>query len=678
MTDKQRFSSLAAVAIGLGLMVTLIWLAPARPVRAAPVLRCVNGTGIGCDPACGGCYDSIQRAIVHADSGDEIRVAGGAYTMAAGTVASIDKELWITGGYDPACSVFDADFYPTVLDGQGLAPVVEIVNAGDVGLMHLNIINGNGTGRCGADGCGGGVYVETSILHMGHCLLANNVANEATGYGRGGGLYAIESAVEMWESHVVSNTAQANPTTSEGGYGGGLYLEGGTASLCQNLILDNLAHALWSGYGGGIYLERLDHADVLTNVIEANRGNPPGSSYGSYGGGVYVHVSSPSTLAGNLVMGNTSRLHGGGVYVDSSRSHLARNRVMDNASTSSGGIMIRGSLPVTLSNNLIAHNSATARAGGVLASSVTPPGPEVHLLNNTLADNEQASVATWNYASLNLINNLLAGNPVGISQSEPASSTATADTNLFWNVSDPIVGSNALLEDPLFVYDYHLGAGSPALDAGLDVPWLTVDLDGNPRPRNMAWDLGAFEGPMHQVFLPLVVRNHPHSLTPILDDDFDDGDLTGWRSNLGAWTNPGDHMRGKHTLGNAWNIHFATGGNIIYEGTVNLLSGNAAGLVFRSSEDGTSSYDAILDAYDNVFKISKRQPYTVLDSHAMPVQRNHPYQIRVVANGSTIQAYLDGVHLLTATDTDYTGGHLGVMLFQATATYDDLRAWETP
>jgi hypothetical protein len=678
MTDGHRLSSLVAVALGLGLMVILIWLAPAMPVRANPGLQCVNETGSGCDPACGGCYNAIQKAIDHAAVGDEIRIAGGAYTMTAGTVARIEKELQIIGGYDPACSVFDADLYPTVLDGQGMGPVVEIDHAGDVSLMHLNIIGGNGTGNCGADGCGGGIYVETSILHVGHCLLANNMANEATGYGRGGGLYAVGSAVEIWESHIVNNTAQANPATSSGGYGGGLYIGEGTATLRQNLILDNLAHALWSGYGGGVYLQSLDHADVLTNVIEANRGNPPGSNYGSYGGGVYVNACPSITLAGNLLMGNFSKSQGGGIFADWSRPHLARNRVMGNTSTAGAGIMIKGSTPVTLSNNLVAHNAATARAGGVLATNVTPPGPQVHLFNNTLADNEPAGVATWNYASLSLINNLLAGNPVGISESEPASSTVTADYNLFWNGSDPIVGSNALIEEPGFAYDYHLGASSPALDAGLDLPWLTVDLDGNPRPRNMAWDLGAFEGARHPVCLPLVARNYPQSLTPIFDDDFDDGNLAGWTRNLGTWTNPGDHMRGQYDLGNAWNIHSSTGSNVIYEGTVNLLSGNAAGLVFRSSADGMSSYDAILDAYDNVFKISKRQPYQVLDSHAMVVQRNHPYQIKVVANGSTIQAYLDGVPLLTATDTDYSSGHLGVMLFRATATYDDLRAWATP
>jgi len=137
-------------------------------------------------------------------------------------------------------------------------------------------------------------------------------------------------------------------------------------------------------------------------------------------------------------------------------------------------------------------------------------------------------------------------------------------------------------------------------------------------------------------------------------------------------------MRGEYTLGNGWNIHSSTGGNIVYQGTVNLLSGNAVGLVFRSSADGTSSYDVILDAVDGAFKISERPPYQVLDSYSMTVERNHPYTIKVVADGSTIEAYLDGVKRLTVTDGTYSSGQLGVILFQSTATYDDLQAWETP
>lgn len=181
-----------------------------------------------------------------------------------------------------------------------------------------------------------------------------------------------------------------------------------------------------------------------------------------------------------------------------------------------------------------------------------------------------------------------------------------------------------------------------------------------------------------RIYLPLVVRNFP---TPglIFADDFNHGTLSGWTANYGTWTNPGAYLRGEHT-GNAWNIHSSTGSNIVYTGTVNLLSDNAVGLTFRSSADGRSSYDVILDAVDSVFKISKRSPttYEILASHSMTVQHNHAYVVGVVANGSTIEAYLDGTKLLTTTDTTYSSGYLGVMLYHATATYDNLQAWQIP
>lgn len=119
----------------------------------------------------------------------------------------------------------------------------------------------------------------------------------------------------------------------------------------------------------------------------------------------------------------------------------------------------------------------------------------------------------------------------------------------------------------------------------------------------------------YRIYLPLLMKSYPaagltptatltptqtvaetvtptptSALTLIFSDDFEDSGLTGWTSNLGTWTNPGGHMHDEYTLGNGWNMHSSTGGDIVCEGTLNLLSGNAVGLTFRSSADGTSSY----------------------------------------------------------------------------------------
>jgi pectate lyase len=164
----------------------------------------------------------------------------------------------------------------------------------------------------------------------------------------------------------------------------------------------------------------------------------------------------------------------------------------------------------------------------------------------------------------------------------------------------------------------------------------------------------------------------------IFHDDFNDGALNGWTPNGGAWSNPGGALRGEYAAGNAWNMRTETGGNLVYEGVLTLLSGNAVGLTFRSTPGGAASYDVILDAADGVFKISKRPPYQALAAFPMTVQYNHPYRVKVVATGALIEAYLDGIKRLTVTDSTYTGGRLGVMLFQSVAQYDDLIAWMLP
>jgi len=182
----------------------------------------------------------------------------------------------------------------------------------------------------------------------------------------------------------------------------------------------------------------------------------------------------------------------------------------------------------------------------------------------------------------------------------------------------------------------------------------------------------------HKTYLPIVMKQHLSLGATIFSDSFNDGSITGWSPFNGTWTNPSTYLRGEYAGGEAWNIKSATGSNFAYEARVNVLSGDGAGLVFRSSEAGSTSYDVTLDAASGAFQIRKRSPYQVLASIPMTVLQNHPYRIRVVAVGSTIEAWLDGVKRLTATDSSLSSGRLGVMVWRGVAAYDDVKAWALP
>ena len=75
--------------------------------------------------------------------------------------------------------------------------------------------------------------------------------------------------------------------------------------------------------------------------------------------------------------------------------------------------------------------------------------------------------------------------------------TCNANPACKWNpflaMCEPIDGR----PDPLFVdaerRDLHLRPGSPAIDSGVALPEVTTDLDGNPRPLGLGYDIGAYE-----------------------------------------------------------------------------------------------------------------------------------------------------------------------------------------
>jgi hypothetical protein len=132
-------------------------------------------------------------------------------------------------------------------------------------------------------------------------------------------------------------------------------------------------------------------------------------------------------------------------------------------------------------------------------------------VHNTLAGpgaGYGVDVATG-YVTLDLSNNIISDYDWGILNQVPVSSTVTAAHTLFWNVEqNSTSGTNPVYGDPHFIDpdggDYHIGAGSAAIDTAVDVGEV-YDLDGDLRPIGPEPDIGADEA-WRWIFLPLVLR----------------------------------------------------------------------------------------------------------------------------------------------------------------------------
>ncbi|MBN2410466.1 right-handed parallel beta-helix repeat-containing protein [candidate division KSB1 bacterium] len=151
-----------------------------------------------------------------------------------------------------------------------------------------------------------------------------------------------------------------------------------------------------------------------------------------------------------------------------------------------------------------------------------------------------------------IINNIFVGNGYGgieVRQSGPNVNKISADYNLYYNNGRENTGLDQDTDmvagkDPLFVdaaeSNFHLKSESPAIDAGMtkDVYQsiyysygvdLSVDLDGNERPFNAVWDIGAYEycgttrvqQEIHKTPTSIMYQNYPNPFNPTTMIQFD-------------------------------------------------------------------------------------------------------------------------------------------------------------
>jgi hypothetical protein len=409
------------------------------------------------------------------------------------------------------------------------------INArGDSIQILNNIIMSNTAAMInGVNGFGGGMVLnnfEPSVIRGNQIL--GNVAN-TSGNGYGGGMdIGSSSVLTVTENVIRDNTASASRGL---GFGGGIAaMSGRDTIITRNQIEDNIAQdgdtVAYTNHGGGIYCSAMDHAQISANQILRNVASRPGNGSG---GGIYANQCDNLTINNNIVQENFGSIgdnngYGGGVTVSRSENILLEsNRIVSNTASNSiygygGGLHIAHSTSFTMANNIVSNNRAN-REGGAMSFESDPGQPVTGtLVNNTFAANSRGqgngriaiyTRPAYHHVVLTLTNNLFYSHTYGIYFTE--GNTATLYNTLFYQHSDGNVGGDGTITevdsitgaDPRLTSDWHIAGNSPAVDAGRTVPWLLTDIDGDPRPIDSAYDIGADERErIIFIYLPLIIR----------------------------------------------------------------------------------------------------------------------------------------------------------------------------
>lgn len=207
-----------------------------------------------------------------------------------------------------------------------------------------------------------------------------DVSDNTLSGNKGGGLLAIGGSLAFTYVNIHDNRITDNQSTSDESRGGGIYLKGQTYSTVAN----NLISGNSAVDGGGIYSAGVT-AVVRNNRILSNTAT-------ERGGGVFCGPSTQrETFEENLIQGNKAR-NGGGVWYR--RGEFWRNTVVENEARENGGGVFRALSAVShgplLTNNVIARNRAMNGGGVCLGDDASVPSYWVSggaLEGNTLVAN---------------------------------------------------------------------------------------------------------------------------------------------------------------------------------------------------------------------------------------------------------------------------------------------------
>lgn len=228
--------------------------------------------------------------------------------------------------------------------------------------------------------------------------------------------------------------------------------------------------------------ETANYAIIRNNYIHTIGSTSGGTPYGH---GIYT--GGPTFNTGWIIEDNTFdtiNLYGTQLYPQNTNSIIRRNvyHATQGSAINSGGIMLANSGHIC-ENNIVYG----ARTAGNSAIQVSFQGPA----NTTVRNNTCYGIGSGNGIYVDVgATGIVVQNNIAINFSTNLNNQAGSGATLTSNLT---TGSASTIFTNAAGGDFTLKLGSPAIDTGVTLVAVTVDIIGTARPQGTRYDIGAYE-----------------------------------------------------------------------------------------------------------------------------------------------------------------------------------------
>ncbi len=382
--------SFLEVLTSVALLGVMIFGTTGQAAAATVIYVKVSATGLNNGTSWANAYKSLQVALAHAVSGQQIWVAKGTYKPSA-------RPVWTSDPRGVAFSLISG-----VAIYGGFAGTETLLSQRNW-MTNVTILSGD-VGKVGD--ASDNAY---DVLLNGLNSLGVNSTAVLDGFTITGG----QANCGCWPGHTggaMFNWTNSSPTLRNliisgnyGYYGGGMYNNAGSNPTLTNVVFSGNRAAIF-GDGGGMY--NAASSPKLTNVTFS------GNSASNNGGGMFNTNSSPS-LTKVAFTGNSATSSGGGLYNDSSSPKLTNVTFTSNSAPGNGGGMFNtNSSSPSLTNVTFTGNSTNGNGGGMYNDSSSPKLVNVTFKGNSATSNGGA-IYSANTSNPSITNATFSSNSAG-------------------------------------------------------------------------------------------------------------------------------------------------------------------------------------------------------------------------------------------------------------------------